>query len=38
MKDYDLREPEFVDMEIVFRINLYRIQFDGADYTVNARF
>lgn len=31
MKDYDLREPEFVDMEVAFRINLYRRQFDGAD-------
>lgn len=24
MKEYGLREPEFIDMEIAFRINLYR--------------
>lgn len=26
MKEYDLREPEFIDMEVAFRINLYRGQ------------
>ena len=26
MKEYGLREPEFIDMEIAFRINLYRGQ------------
>ena len=30
MKDYGLLEPEFVDMEIAFRINLYRSQ-DGLN-------
>ena len=30
MKDYGLSEPEFVDMEIAFRINLYRSQ-DGLN-------
>ena len=24
MKEYGLREPEFIDMEVAFRINLYR--------------
>ncbi len=28
MKDYGLPEPEFIEMEIAFRINLYRSQFD----------
>ena len=27
MKDYGLPEPEFIEMEIAFRINLYRSQF-----------
>ena len=26
MKEYGLREPEFIDMEVAFRINLYRGQ------------
>ena len=26
MKEYGLREPEFIDMEIGFRVNLYRKQ------------
>ena len=26
MQEYGLREPEFVDMEVAFRINLYRCQ------------
>lgn len=26
MQEYGLREPEFIDMEVVFRINLYRDQ------------
>ena len=26
MKEYGLRKPEFIDMEVVFRINLYRGQ------------
>ena len=26
MEDYDLLEPEFIEMEILFRINLYRSQ------------
>ena len=25
MQEYGLREPEFIDMEITFRINLYRM-------------
>ena len=29
MKIYGLKEPEFVDMEVAFRINLYRSQFDA---------
>lgn len=28
MKEYGLAEPEFFDMEIAFRINLYRAQTD----------
>ena len=24
MQEYGLREPEFIDMEVAFRINLYR--------------
>ena len=26
MQEYGLREPEFIDMEVAFRINLYRGQ------------
>lgn len=28
MQQYGLREPEFIDMEVTFRINLYRNQYD----------
>lgn len=31
MQEYGLREPEFIDMEVAFRINLYRGQ-NEADY------
>lgn len=31
MKEYGLREPEFIDMEVAFRINLYRGQTDAND-------
>ena len=31
MKDYELREPEFIDMEVAFRVNLYRNQFSIND-------
>lgn len=31
MQEYGLREPEFIDMEVAFRINLYRDQ-NEADY------
>ena len=33
MKEYGLREPEFIDMEVAFRINLYR----GQDETVEIK-
>lgn len=45
MKDYGLREPEFIDMGVAFRINLYRGQFnannannamDGVKYGVDG--
>ena len=29
MKNYELREPEFVDMEVALRINLYRAKSAG---------
>ena len=29
MKEYGLQEPEFIDMEIALRINLYRNVLDG---------
>lgn len=35
MKIYGLKEPEFVDMEVAFRINLYRSQFD-ADNAIDG--
>ena len=37
MKEYGLQEPEFVDMEIALRVNLYRGQFknSGADQETN---
>ncbi|MCM1156719.1 MAG: hypothetical protein NC392_15295 [Roseburia sp.] len=35
MNAYDLREPEFIDMEVAFRINLYRNQ-NNANATNNA--
>ena len=31
MKDYELREQEFIDMEVAFRVNLYRNQFSIND-------
>lgn len=31
MKEYGLREPEFIDMEIGFRVNLYRKQNVGTN-------
>ena len=42
MKEYGLREPEFIDMEVAFRINLYRGQNDtngienGTEVSQNA--
>lgn len=31
MKEYNLREPEFIDMEVAFRINLHRSRIDAND-------
>ena len=31
MKDYELREPEFINMEVAFHVNLYRNQFSIND-------
>ena len=31
MKEYGLREPEFVDMDVAFRVNLYRGQSTSID-------
>jgi predicted HTH transcriptional regulator len=31
MKEYGLKEPEFIDMDVAFRINLYRGQDDLND-------
>lgn len=41
MNEYGLREPEFIDMEVAFRINLYRSQNNangvhGVDYGVDG--
>lgn len=35
MQEYGLRESEFIDMEVTFRINLYRGQ-NGVIKTKNA--
>ena len=37
MKEYGLEEPEFIDMEIALRINLYRAQADGGVYRENVK-
>ena len=42
MKEYGLREPEFVDMDVAFRVNLYRGQSTSIDlitlwFEVNRR-
>ncbi len=37
MKEYGLREPEFIDMEIGFRVNLYRNQGDREPHTDTER-
>lgn len=36
MKTYGLREPEFKDMDVAFRINLYRSQIDANNAENNA--
>lgn len=35
MKEYGLQDPEFIDMEVAFRINLYRSQIDDNN-AINA--
>lgn len=40
MQEYGLREPEFIDMEVAFRINLYRgqnevIEVKNRDHDLN---
>jgi ATP-dependent DNA helicase RecG len=35
MKEYGLREPEFIDMEIGFRVNLYRKQYVATSQETN---
>ena len=36
MREYGLREPEFRDMEIGFRINLYRNTEDALGYRLRC--
>lgn len=36
MSEYGLQEPEFIDMEVAFRINLYRGQNDANSVTVGV--
>lgn len=36
MREYGLREPEFCDMEIGFRINLYRNTEDALEDTTRG--
>ena len=31
MQEYGLREPEFIDMDVAFRINLYRCQIESDE-------
>ena len=36
MREYGLAEPEFIDMEMALRINLYRKKIDGETSTENS--
>ena len=36
MREYGLREPEFCDMEIGFRINIYRNTEDALEDTIQG--
>lgn len=35
MKEQDLQEPEFIDMETAFRVNLYRAESEGQENNAN---